>query len=293
MIGFVLAFISSVFFSLYVVPRKLSKLKPLDFSLLMSIGFFTSSLLLYAVQPVLGFHETISPVLLWSLLAGAIWAASFVTFVKAIDAIGLSRSNQWKNLQGPIAAVLSLIFLAEWQTTKPFFVLLAGVAIFASALAFTISDTKEQAKTNLKGVYLATLSGLGFGTVAVIQKYVTTNVGVYSQQVVWSFAIMLSIALYIMMTGKKLPKPSLGNRDSRLALAAGLLYLGASFFQLQSYKHLPASMAFTVIQLNTIWTVGIGIIYFKEISVAKHYKRLLVGLVFALAGILLLGFARS
>ncbi len=293
MIGFVLAFISSVFFSLYVVPRKLSKLKPLDFSLLMSIGFFTSSLLLYAFQPVLGFHETISPVLLWSLLAGAIWAASFVTFVKAIDAIGLSRSNQWKNLQGPIAAVLSLIFLAEWQTTKPFFVLLAGLAIFASALAFTISDSKEQAKANMKGVYLATLAGLGFGTVAVIQKYVTTNVGVYSQQVVWSFAIMLSIALYILITGKKLPKPSLGNRDSRLALAAGLLYLGASFFQLQSYKHLPASIAFTVIQLNTIWTVGIGIIYFKEISVAKHYKRLLVGLVFALGGILLLGFARS
>jgi glucose uptake protein GlcU len=293
MIGFVLAFISSVFFSLYVVPRKLSKLKPLDFSLLMSIGFFTSSLLLYAFQPVLGFHETISPVLLWSLLAGAIWAASFITFVKAIDAIGLSRSNQWKNLQGPIAAVLSLIFLAEWQTTQPFFVLLAGLAIFASALAFTISDSREQAKANMKGVYLATLAGVGFGTVAVIQKYVTTNVGVYSQQVAWSFAIMLSISLYILITGKKLPKPSLGNRDSRLALAAGLLYLGASFFQLQSYKHLPASIAFTVIQLNTIWTVGIGIIYFKEISVAKHYTRLLVGLVFALGGILLLGFARS
>ena len=293
MIGFVLAFISSVFFSLYVVPRKLSKLKPLDFSLLMSIGFFTSSLLLYAFKPVLGFHEVVSPVLLWSVLAGAIWAAAFVTFVKAIDAIGLSRSNQWKNLQGPIAAVLSLVFLAEYEITQPVFILLAGAAVFISALAFTISSTKEEAKANMKGVYLAGLSGLGFGAVAVIQKFVTTNVGVYSQQVVWSFSIMLSIALYIVLTGKKLPRIKLGTRDTRLALGAGLLYLGASFFQLQSYKHLPASIAFTVIQLNTVWTIAIGIFYFKEISVKKHYKRLLVGLVFAILGILFLAVAKK
>ncbi len=292
MLGFLLAFISSLFFSFYVVPRKLSKLKPLEFSLLMATGFFASSIILYLFQPLLHFHEHLSWVLLWSLLAGAIWAASFVTFVKAIDAIGLSRSNQWKNLQGTIAAILSLIVLSEYQSTRPVFVLLSVLAIFVSAVAFTISATKQEAKANLNGVYLAALSGVGFGTVAVIQKYVTTNVGVYSQQVVWSFAILASIFIYMIATKQKLPIADIKRADTKLALGAGVLYLGASFFQLLSYKHLPASIAFTIVQLNAVWTIAIGVFYFKEIEAKKYYKRLLLGLFFAVAGIALLALAR-
>lgn len=293
MLGYILAIISSLFYSFYVVPRKLSKLKPLDFSFLMASGFFVVSMVLYLAQPFLKFHEKASPVLLLSVLAGAIWAAAFVTFVKAIDSIGLSRSNQWKNLQGPVAAILSLLILSEWKTTKPVFVLLAGLAVFVSAVCFTISSSKEEAKTHRAGAYLAVLAGLGFGTVAVIQKYVTTHTGVYTQQLVWSFSIAASIGTYILATGKKLPRLQLSKPDIRLALGAGLLYMGASFFQLQSYQHLPASIAFTVIQLNTVWTIGIGIFYFKEISAKKHYQRLIFGVLFALAGIISLALARK
>ncbi len=293
MLGYILAIISSLFYSFYVVPRKLSKLKPLDFSFLMASGFFVGSAVLYLAQPLLKFHEKASPVLLLSVLAGAIWAAAFVTFVKAIDSIGLSRSNQWKNLQGPVAAILSLLILSEWKTTNPAFVLLAGLAVFVSAICFTISSSKEEAKTHRAGAYLAVLAGLGFGTVAVIQKYVTTHTGVYTQQLVWSFSIAASIGTYILATGKKLPRLQLSRPDIRLALGAGLLYMGASFFQLQSYRHLPASIAFTVIQLNTVWTIGIGIFYFKEISAKKHYQRLILGMLFALAGIISLALAKK
>jgi glucose uptake protein GlcU len=293
MLGFFLAVISSLFYSLYVVPRKLSKLKPLEFSFLMAIGFFASTTVLYLAQPLLKFDEHMSIVLLWSVLAGVIWATAFVTFVKAIDVIGLSRSNQWKNLQGPVAAVLGLVILSEYKTTQPFFVLLAGLFVFVSALCFTISSSKKEAKANLSGVYLAALAGLGFGTVAVIQKYVTTRTGIYTQQLVWSFSIAGSLAIYTLATKQKLPRLQFSKPDVRLALGAGLLYLGASFFQLQSYKHLPASIAFTIIQLNTVWTIGIGVFYFSEISVNKHYKRLILGLLFAIAGIASLTLARK
>lgn len=293
MLGFLLAIVSSLFYSLYVVPRKLSKLKPLEFSFLMATGFFVSTVVLYLAKPVLKFNEHVSITLLWSVLAGMIWATAFVTFVKAIDKIGLSRSNQWKNLQGPVAAVLGLVILSEYKSTQPFFVLLAGLFVFISALCFTISSSKKEAKANLSGVYLAALAGLGFGTVAVIQKYVTTHTGVYTQQLVWSFSIAASIGVYTLATKQKLPRLQFSKPDVRLALGAGLLYLGASFFQLQSYKHLPASIAFTIIQLNTVWTIGIGVFYFKEIPVNKHYKRLLLGLLFAVAGIASLALARK
>lgn len=294
MTGYVLAFISSIFFSLYVIPRKLSNQPAVFFSLLMGTGFFISSVILYLFKPLLGFHEPINIQLLWSVLAGAIWATGFVAFVKSIDKVGLARSNQWKNLQGPVAVVLSLIILGEYAKTRPVFALLAGIAVFLSAIAFTISGSREEAKANLSGIYLATLSGVAFGLVTVINKHVTTEVGVYSQQVVWSAAIALSLLMYIASQKGMLKKlKTIDTRNLALGLGAGVLYLGASFFMLQAYRYVPASIGFTIIQLNAVWTVAVGIFLFKEIDAKKHWIRIVVGFLLAVLGILLLAFAKK
>lgn len=293
MTGYLLAFLSSIFFSLYVIPRKLSNQPAIFFSLLMGTGFFASSVILYLFQPVLGFDETINLHLLWSVVAGVVWAAGFVAFVKSIDAVGFARSNQWKNLQGPVGVILSLIILGEYAQTKPLFALLAGIAVFLSAIAFTISGSKEEAKANLNGIYLATISGVAFGVVTVINKHVVDTVGVYSQQVVWSATIALSLLIYVALQKGMLKKlQHIDSRNLLLGLGAGVLYLGASFFMLQSYRYIPASIGFTIIQLNTIWTVGIGIFLFKEIEARKYISRISVGFLFAILGILLLAFAR-
>jgi len=290
--GYLFALISSVFFSLYVVPRKLSKLSPVVFSFFMAVGFSVCSLVLYLFKPLLGFQESFSPILWWSVLAGLIWAGSFVLFVGSIDLIGLSRSNQWKNLQGPVGAVLSLVVLKEFATTNPVFALLAAVAIFLSAIFFTTSSETAK-KINIRGVSLALLSALGFGSVAVIQKYVTSHVGVYLQQVVWSLAIAGSIATYILLRGKISELRRAVKREVWVGLSAGVLYLGASLFQLFSYQHLAASIAFTMIQTSALWTIAIGILVFKEIDLKKHYGKVSLGLILAIIGIILLVFARK
>ncbi len=290
--GYLLAFISSIFFSLYVIPRKLSDQPVLLFSLLTGIGFFVSSTALYLVRLMIGLHEQPNAALLWSIPAGIVWAAAFVLLVKSIDAIGFARSNQWKNLQGPIGVLFCLIILGEYADANPVFALLAGLAVFASAAAFTISSSKTQAKLHLRGVYLAALSGLGFGVVTVINKYVTTEVGVYSQQVVWSLSIVISLLLYISLQKGLLAKLKIiDTRNVSLGLGAGLLFLGASFFMLQSYKHIPASIGFTIVQLNAVWTVVIGIFLFKEIDSRTYYKRIITGFLLALIGIALLALA--
>lgn len=291
--GYVLAAISSIFFGLYVVPRKLSKQPALYFSLLMSLSFLVGSCALYLAKPLLGFSETWSPALCWSVLAGAVWAASFVAFVKAIDGIGLARSNQWKNLQGPIGVLLCLVILGEWATTNPLLAMFAGLVVFASAVCFTVRSANETRRAHLSGVYLAALSGLGFGIVTVINKYVTTEVGVYSQQVVWSLSIFLSLLLYALSRGRVMSKlAATSPKERRLAMLAGLLYLGASFFMLQSYRYIPASIGFTIIQLNAVWTILIGLFVFHEINVRQHGKRVVLGFGLALAGICLLALAR-
>lgn len=293
MFGYISAVISSLFFSLYIIPRKLSTLSPLIFSFFMSIGFLVSSLILYSFQPLIGFKEHISPVLLWSVAAGLMWAVSFVAFVTSIDSIGLSRSNQWKNLQGPIGVFLSLLLMGEITTTNPFFALLAAFSIFISALFFTKTSSSTSKQVNMRGIYLASLSALGFGSVAVIQKYVTAQVGVYSQQVIWSLSIFSFLTLFILLTNGFQEVLKSKRKDVFLGLGAGFVYLGASIFQLFSYQYIPAAIGFTIIQLNALWTIIIGIVVFNEIDLKKYGKQVILGLIFTILGVALLAFARK
>ena len=208
--------------------------------------------------------------------------------------MGLARSNQWKNLQGPVGVILSLIILGEYLSTNPLFALLAGLAVFLSAVYFNIVPSKKDQKINKKGIYLASLSALAFGIVTVINKYVTTNVGVYSQQVVWSLSMVVSILAYI-FTNKNMVGSliKVSRKDIYLGLIAGILYLGASFFMLQSYRYIPSSIGFTIIQLNAIWTISIGLFLFKEIDFKKYSKRIGIGFFLAILGIALLSFAKK
>lgn len=291
MLGYIFAVLSSLFFSFYVVPRKLSKLPAIIFSFYMALGFSVSSCILYLFQPLIQFHEKPSIILLWSILAGVIWAAAFVLFVTSIDLIGLSRSNQWKNLQGPIGVILSLIILREFSEINPLYAIIAAITIFISALLFT-TPSSDGKRIDYRGVGFALLSALGFGSVAVIQKYVTTNVGIYSQQVVWSISILLSLFTYITATNK-FKQLKVNGGEKLLGLGAGLLYLGASLFQLFSFSYISASISFTIIQMNALWTVSIGIFIFKEINLKKYYKRILFGTLFTLCGIFLLVLAKK
>ncbi len=290
--GYLLAVISSLFFSLYVVPRKYSKLSPVAFSLIMSASFFVGSLLLFSIKLMTGLHEPLNWQLLWAIAAGVVWALGFVSFMRSVDILGLARSNQWKNLQGPVGVILSLIILGEYGQTRPIFAVLAGLAIFLSATALNIVHKNEDTAKRKHHINLALLSGVCFGTVSVINKHVTTEVGVYSQQVVWAATIALSLLVYIAITRRLNSLQHINRRELHLGCMAGLGYMGASVFMLESLSRLPASIAFPIIQLNGIWTVAIGLYVFREIPFRKNYTRISAGIVLALVGIFFLAFAR-
>lgn len=288
MIGYILALVSSIFFSLYIIPRKLTKQKPTFFTLMMTIGFSLGSLILFIINS----KEKINFYLLFSIPAGIIWVISFIFFVNSIDLIGLSRSNQWKNLQGPVGVFLSLIILSEYGKVNPITTLIAGLSIFISAFFLSNTTDKKIKAIKQKGIYFGLLSGLGFGTVSLINKFVTDQVGVYSQQVVWSLSMFSSMLIYLFYKRELKQIRSVSLRNNILGLLAGFIYLGASFFMLQSFKYIAASIGFSIIQLSSLWTILIGVIIFKEININKYYKEILFGLFFALFGVILLALSK-
>lgn len=291
--GYFFAITSSLFFSLYIIPRKLSKQPPLFFSFFMACGFSIGSILIYVFFPNLHTNEIVNYHLWWSVLAGSIWAAAFVAFVTAVDYLGLAKSNQWKNLQGPVGVLLSLLVLREFTSANPIFTILAALLVFISALFFTMPNLDQKRSEMKKGISLALLSALGFGSVATIQKYVTTEVGIYAQQVVWSISIVFSLLAIIARKRKLNQIREQKISELKLSVFAGFAYLGASYLQLISYQYIEASIGFTLIQMNALWTILIGIFIFKEIDLKIHGRRVLLGFLCALLGILVLSFAKK
>lgn len=119
-LGYIFALISSLFFTAYVIPKKLSKQTPLKYSLFMGLGFFIISSIMFIINKLIvndPFETLTNPILLLSGLGGILWLIGSIFFLTAIDKIGLSRSNQWKNLQGPIGAILTLTILSEFIET--------------------------------------------------------------------------------------------------------------------------------------------------------------------------------
>lgn len=293
MTGVIFALLSAVLFGLYIVPRKLSKLPAVQFSTLMAFSFTIGSILLYVLQITIGNNEGLyDPDLWYAVLAGILWATALVLLVKSIDIIGIARSNQWKNLQGPVGVILALIILGEATSVNPWFAVLSGFAIFGSAVIFNISSDKHNKEANRRAIILAALSGVLFGTVSLINKHVTDSAGVYSQQVIWSISILLSLVTYQLVTNQWSGNLLKHGRDTFFGLSSGVLYLGASAFMLLSFERMEASIAFTIIQMNFIIVVLLGIFVFKEFSFKGNQIRILFGLIFATVGVILLSLAR-
>ena len=101
--GYLFALITSVFFTAYTIPKKLSRITTARYSLFQAIGFFGCSLIAYLIHCAVrgaGAEPLTDIRLLYSALSGVAWFFGCVFFFQAIDEMGLSRSNQWKNLQG-------------------------------------------------------------------------------------------------------------------------------------------------------------------------------------------------
>lgn len=56
--------------------------------------------------------------------------------------------------------------------------------------------------------------------------------------------------------------------------------------------HLPASIAFTIVNMSGIWSVIIGVLIFKEIDFKKNFKRIMVGLILSVIAIFALLFGK-
>ena len=283
--GYLYAILSSLFFAFYAIPKKRVKLKPSLYALFMGISCFIISLILYLL---FGLNEGVfNRWLLLSIVGGIIWFFASVLFFYSVDKIGVSIASEFKSLQGPMGSLLMLTILSEYISLNIYLLLLAIIFIFLAALVLVVKDDSNN-KVKFKNIIIAVLSALFYAITGFIRKVVTLQGFIYIQQVYTSIGLLLSSFIYLIFKDSRVILKKEQRKSYSLALLSGLFYYFASYFMLLSYKKIEGSIAFPIIQLNSIWACIIGIFIFKEINYKKYYKRLLIGLLFAITGITLL-----
>ncbi len=289
-IGYILAIITSLTFAVYVIPRKISKIDSVRYLLWFSLGLLFTVLIFYITQAILLKNPEVISLknFIYSAPMGVMWAFGSYALIKGIDSVGISKSNQWKNLQGPISLILSLFLLRELAEIKIIFVILAGLAIFGSALAINIVTEKKS--VNNSGILYSFLAAIFFGSAATYGKFLVNSNYFFTQ--LFSIGIFFLVSAFIIYTLKK-PKIKGTQKEIYLPILGGFLFAISALMMFLTYKYLPASIGYTIIQLNALWVVLAGIIIFKEIDYKKNMLRINIGLFLAIFSVVTLFFANK
>ena len=314
-LGIVFAVLVSILFAVYAVPRKFSKQHVILYTMWMGIAYFVGTVILMAILWGLRVEEPedlLNPWHLLTVLRGLIWLLGMAAYNLAIDKIGLTRFNQWKNVQGPVGSFLILFVLADVVGIKILWLVLGMMVMFASALMFQITTNTEkenltESQKNAKeGITLALFSGICFGGTALLNSIVTRpgivgDTFTYSQLFYHSASLVLfSVIVYAGLGGKfngsSTAKQRFKNifkvdKKTWLPVMAGGMFLLATLLTIHSYRLIPNPVAWSIMQLNVFWTVFIGLFIFKEIDYKQHWLRLSSGVFMAIVACVLLFFA--
>ena len=294
MTGVVLSVIVSVLFAVYAMPRKYSKQNAALYTMWVGIAYLAGSVAICSVVWGFGLGEREDLFNRWHLLTalrGVVWVCGTASFNIAIDKIGLVRFNQWKNFQGPTGTLLMLAFLDEVVDTKAAWLLAGMTAMFISAMLFTIKSDDDNKRSNASGILFALFAAVCFGVTAFINKIITNHGFIYSQLLYHSLSVVVSAAIIFVVQTRK-PKEILRvPREILFPAMSGAMFLVATILSIFSYTMIAGGIAWSITQLNAVWTILIGIFIFREVSFVKHRQRIMAGFAFALAAIAFLLFA--
>ncbi|MDR0310451.1 MAG: GRP family sugar transporter [Acidobacteriota bacterium] len=294
--GVIFAVIVSVLFAVYAVPRKFSKQNAVLYTMWVGVAYLAGSVAICSVVWGFGLREQENLFSRWHFLTalrGVVWVCGIASFNIAIDKIGLTRFNQWKNFQGPIGTILMLAFLSEVVGSKVIWLLLGMTMMFISAVLFTIVDREAliNKRSNIGGILFALLAAASFGVTAFINKIITNQGFIYSQLLYHSLSVVISAAIIFIIQTRKPEEVLRVSRKTWLPVMSGAMYLAATILSMFSYTMIAGGVSWSITQLNAVWTILIGIFIFREVSLQKHWPRIIAGFVFALAAIVFLLFA--
>ncbi|NIO43965.1 MAG: hypothetical protein GTN36_00190 [Candidatus Aenigmarchaeota archaeon] len=281
-LGFLTALIAAMGWGTYLVPmKKIKKLNPFQFQLLMCNGIFLFSLL---ISITLNYSLSLN---LFGIVSGLIWSTGNIISILAVKKIGLGRASAiWMSFVILVSFLWGILFFQENLNSVYFGVF--GVFLIMVGILF-VSLSRSKGRYKISGIMVAILAGLLFGSQYVPLKIsnLTPDQFLFSM----SFGILIAGWIYSGWTLFFSKNLDISNYAKK-GFLSGIFWVIANLSALFAVANLGISIGFPLTQLSLLIAVLWGIFYFKEVMEKKHKMKVLIGAIVMLLGAFLLAFAR-
>lgn len=208
-------------------------------------------------------------------------------FTKSIDLLWLAVANAFKNAQPIFSFFLGWLILWEIWNSNIYYVFIWSVLI--ALLWFILSkSTFEEYSKNIKYIYLPLIAWLFFAFWNMLIKIVS-DLWIWSIMIfswIWSLAYF-----YLMIFLSKAKQLTRWETWMWLLswLSVGLNFLGVYY----SFKYLEYSIAYPIINLNTLWVIIVSIVFFHELNWKEYRWKILLSMVLSIIAIFMFYLAKT
>ena len=305
--GFSIALLSMVFFGLYMVPRKFSRLRDFDFVLSMCVGAVVTTQVARLIAHGGAPPDAPADGLWLAFICGPIWALGVLFYTLSVSTMGLALATPIKNTTAVLGTIFGLAIFAEWRETNAVYALVGSCLVVLCAVILArcgrcgesgpvACESRPEVRTVVSalGVLFALLAAVFFAAYTIPMRL--------SQQAgLDNYTLMAYMGMGTLVGGAGLWGVfSRGRRrwiteplrDHLYAALAGCIWALATLTMSMGIMRIGLAVTWPVVNLNTIITVAVGVLLFKEISFRQCSGTISLAIGCALAGTVLLGLAR-
>ena len=296
LVGFGLATLALLLFGVYMVPRKLTGLRDIPFSLTMCLGVVVSTTLINLVAHGQPLGPAASRAAWLSFLCGPVWYGGVLAYTISVTRMGLALATPIKNTTAVLGTLVGLVYFAEWRETHwlPCVVGAMLVVLCAIILSRTGENSSHRSSVNAPGVLAAIAAAVLFAAYTIPFK-LAQRAGLDTVAMVAYMGLgtlVGALACFALLDRRWADWARARPRDHAYAALCGLLWVLAVILMGEAIRRLGLAITWPFTNLNTLVTVACGIIFFHEIDVRRFGRTIALGLLAGVVGVALLGVAR-
>lgn len=262
----------------YAVPFKKSKSERLlQFQVLIGVGVLISALIF---SLILGYPLSLN---IYGLISGVLWAIANAILLPAIINLGISKAV-------PIVSSLVILSTFLWgvlvfnEIPQGLLMGFLGIGLIIPGVILVSTAVNTQSKSVKKGLILAILSGLIFGS-----QLAPLKIGNLTTKEFF-FPVCLGIFITAIMIAL-IKKVKFKKEAIKEGLLCGVLWNIGNLLSVISISLIGLSKAMPISQSSSLVAVLWGLFYFKEITKRKLMVQILIGAIILLTGIAILSLA--
>lgn len=277
-IGFIYAFIAALIWGVHLVPFKKMKANVYYSQFLMCLGIFISTIL---ISVFFNFPISLS---IPGLVAGIIWSFGNLSALSAIKEIGISRAFPIWISNTLIMFTWGVVLFKELTGLMNIILGLSGVSLIFVGCVFVGTTKKKKEKSTKKGIILALIAAVLFGSTFVPLKLTGMKGEEFFFQM--STGIMIT-STFIFILKIDIPK----NLQVKNGFLTGFLWTIANLFGIYANILLGLSRGGPITQTAALIGALWGLFYFKEFKEKKQVIQIIVSSIIVVTGAILIGLA--